>query len=151
MSLSIASRIAGLLVASLGLAGCQGLFPGEEDSSIGAARLSQAGRVASTQRLGEDGYPLLGAYPSAAAPQLSNEAVSQTKATFTGIAQSRAAAGASVSSNAGTIAQLQNARARQAAVAEQTASQPAASGTTGRGPRPQDVLRQIEASETQTN
>ncbi|MER0239219.1 hypothetical protein [Fulvimarina sp. MAC8] len=142
--------VSSILVGTLALSGCQGIFPGEEDSSLGALRLGEARAVASQQRLDDDGYPLLGAYPGAAAPQLADENVAALDARYNGIAAQRAGASGNTGYSS-AIARAQNARQRQAQAVStldaEAASQPAASGTTERGPRPEDVLRQIEATE----
>lgn len=146
--------VSSILVGALALSGCQSIFPGEEDASVGALRLSEAGTVASQQRLDEDGFPLLGAYPGAAAPQLADENVAALDARYNGIAAQRAGA-ANDTGYSSALSRAQNARQRQAQAVStldaEAASQPAASGTTERGPRPEDVLRQIEATEQATN
>ncbi|MEN3791892.1 hypothetical protein [Fulvimarina sp. MAC3] len=146
--------VSSILVGALALTGCQSIFPGEEDDSLGALRLSEAEAVASQQRLDEDGYPLLGAYPGAAAPQLADENVAVLDARYNGIAAQRAGASANTDYSS-ALSRAQSARERQARAVSslnaEAATQPAASGTTERGPRPEDVLRQIEATEQATN
>lgn len=153
MSFKIGLRLVCGFASMIALTACQGIFPGDEDDSLGAMRLGQSAPVASSQRVDEDGYPLLGAYPGTAAPQLTDEAVASTEAEFNTMANARAAGRTdSTGVYASNIQRSQAARQRQAAALEAaSASQPAASGTTGRGPRPEDVLRQIEASGQQTN
>jgi hypothetical protein len=65
--------------SSLVLGGCQG-FPGEEPNQALASYNARLARPASAQRLDENGFPLLGAYPTAAAPQLDNATVANETA-----------------------------------------------------------------------
>lgn len=137
--------LAALSVPVLG--GCQGLFPDEPGDSIGASRLAMAGSVASTQRQDEDGYPLIGAYPSAAAAQLTDAEVQALDASLNATASSR------VVSPGGTgyadrLAQAETARREQAAaVAELGSATSGGRSATSSSPTPEEVLRQIESGE----
>lgn len=134
------------IAAVLALAACQGVDAGAEGNSIGAMRLASTQPVASAQRLDDEGYPLLGAFPRAAAPQLSDAQVSQSDMQLNAVASRQTGTSDARQYNA-RIASLEEARRRQAAeIAERQASQPAARSTPGGGPRPEDVLSEIEAS-----
>ncbi|MDY8110064.1 hypothetical protein U0C82_13030 [Fulvimarina sp. 2208YS6-2-32] len=151
MSFTFGFRLLGILAGSFALTACQSLFPDEDNTSIGALRLSQAEAVQSRQRLDEDGYPLLGAYPGTAAPQLTDAAVDKAQGEFTSIARTRAAAPRNAGYEANIAASMEARRRLAEAGRAASATQPAASGTAKRGPRPEDVLRQIEATEQPTN
>ncbi|MCK5932565.1 MAG: hypothetical protein KAG89_10395 [Fulvimarina manganoxydans] len=136
----------GLIAAASSLSACQAFGP-EEETSVGALRLSAAQPVASSQRLDEDGYPLLGAYPGAAAPQLSEAEVASADSRLNQVAASRTGTGGATGYDA-KIASLKAIRDRRVSEAEAAlATQPRPSRTTGRGPRPEDVLREIESSQ----
>ncbi len=136
-------RVLALLVAVAPAAGCQAMFGDDQDNSIGAQRLAATAPVASRQRLGDDGYPLLGAFPGAAAPQLTDAEVSSDSTRFNKLAAQRSAAPNATDYDA-RIARAQALRARQAAEVEAglaRKSKPARP----RGPTPEEVLRQIES------
>ncbi|MBB4001769.1 hypothetical protein [Aurantimonas endophytica] len=128
-------------------AGCQSFFGDDEDTSVGAMRLAAAPAVPSAQRRDEDGFPLLGAVPRAAAPQLTDAEAQAGQAQLGAMAQQRAAT--PPSSGPAQVARLQALRQQQAAEVDAAlarrpeAQQPAAS----RPQSPEDVLRQIEAGE----
>jgi hypothetical protein len=65
--------------STLVAAGCQNMAGTEPNQALAAydARLA---RPASTQRVDENGFPLLGAYPTAAAPQLDSATVANETA-----------------------------------------------------------------------
>ena len=86
--------LAAMMRLSVALAGCQGVqrfLPRDETPVFPPAFAVDVPRGPSTQRLDEDGYPLLGAFPSTAAAQATPEAVSQTQARYANVG-TRAAA-----------------------------------------------------------
>ncbi|HEX2018215.1 MAG TPA: hypothetical protein VGO17_04680 [Aurantimonas sp.] len=140
-------RTLAICCAVMPAAGCQSIFGDDEDTSIGALRLAAAPDVASTQRTDENGYPLLGASPSAAAPQLTDAEAQANQARLGAMVQERAVA--PPSSGPAQVARLQALREQQAAEVEAAlarrpqAQEPAAS----RPQSPAEILRQIEAGE----
>ncbi|MEF2071018.1 hypothetical protein [Consotaella aegiceratis] len=131
-------RIAAVL-GCLPAAACQSGVSGDADPMLAT---QPAPVVASTQRLGPDGYPLLGAMPTAATRQMSNAEVVHQRSALQTSARATTAAGARSGTPYGqSIAQLTAAR-RQANAA-------AASGSSGsaarRIPTPEEVLQEIES------
>lgn len=140
-------RTLAVCCAVVPVAGCQSIFGEEEDTSIGAMRLAAAPDVPTTQRRDEGGFPLLGAFPSAAAPQLTDAEAQAGQARLGALAQERAAT--PPASGPAQVARLQALRQQQAAEVDAAlARRPEApqSGT-ARPQSPEDVLRQIEAGE----
>lgn len=117
---SSAAALCTAFLAAL-LAGCQGFqgyMPRDETPDIPAVIAPEVPRGPSSQRVGRDGYPLIGAYPRAATTQASPEAVSETQARYANVA----ARGARRGDYAGTVSDLGRtavqAQARTARTAE---------------------------------
>ena len=145
-------RFIAIVAAMLPAAGCQSLFGEEPNTSVGAQRLAATAPVASSQRLGEDGYPLLGAFPGKAATQLTDAEVSSDRSRFNGLATQRSAgsapAGADTAGYDAAVARAAALRASQAeAVQAQMAKKPKPKPkpATRTGPSPGDVLKQIQS------
>lgn len=133
--------VAALLLAAPGLAGCQAFLPRDDTPVLPAAFPVAVDGGPSSQRLDEDGYPLIGAYPTAATAQATPETVEATRERFANAAgrgagstagsyqarvndlnaRRRAAQAQGATSNATTVDALQQ------AVQEQRANAPAAS------------------------
>lgn len=113
-----AARAMAALAACGFLAACQGFLPQEDDPMIPAVIAPQVERGGpSGQRLGEDGFPLLGAVPRAAGPQARASTVAQTQARYANVA-GRArpvrASGVQLASTASPAARDAEARRRAA-------------------------------------
>ncbi|MCQ0990001.1 hypothetical protein [Jiella marina] len=142
-----------LAVAALGVAvaGCQSASSGTQEPVL-AASASSSGFPASGQRLGPDGYPQLGAYPNAAAPQVEDAVVAQQQGRMNAIASRRRGRASSAQYEA-DIARMTRLRQEQARTVDQAlAERPAAegegsAGRTGPSRTPEEVLRRIEAGE----
>ena len=135
-----------LCCAVVPAAGCQSIFGDDEDTSIGALRLAAAPDVPTTQRRDEGGFPLLGAFPSAAAPQLTDAEAQAGQARLGAMAQERAAT--PPPSGPAQVARLQALRQRQAAEVDAAlARRPQAQQPAATRQSPEDVLRQIEGGE----
>ncbi|MEF2546650.1 hypothetical protein VQ045_05705 [Aurantimonas sp. E1-2-R+4] len=144
ITLSVLRPLA-VLAVLLPAAACQSIFPDEEDPSLAALRAQAAAPVASSQRFDSDGYPLLGAYPDTAAPQLTDAQVRAQQSRLNAQASQRASAATS-SSYPSEIARLEGVRRKQAAdvdAALATKPTPNAQPTLS----PEEVLRQIEAGQ----
>lgn len=136
-------RVLALVAAMAPVAGCQAMFGDDQDNSIGAQRLAASAPVASRQRLGDDGYPLLGAFPGTAAPQLTDAEVANDSARFNSLAAQRSAAPNATGYEA-KIARAEALRKRQEAqVKAEMAKRPRPAKPTA--PTPQQVLQQIES------
>ena len=144
ITLSVLRPLA-VLVVLLPAAACQSIFPDEEDPSLAALRSAAAAPVASSQQFDKDGFPLFGAYPATAAPQLTDAEVRAQQARLNAQASQRASAATS-SSYPSEIARLEGVRQKQAAdvdaalAAKPTPNAPAPLS-------PEEVLRQIEAGQ----
>lgn len=130
------------LAASLApMAGCQSFLNKDDAPDPQLARANALPPVASTQRLDKDGYPLLGAYPSSAAPQLSDaEVTGQERSLSTRVVP--AAGAANTAAYDAKVAQARAVRARQAAEVDK-----ALAGTSGTMTQPSDpaaVRQEIE-------
>ena len=136
-------RVLALVAAIAPFAGCQAMF-GDDQTSIGEQRLAVSAPVASKQRLGDDGYPLLGAFPGTAAPQLTDAEVSSDSSRFNGLAAERTATPSTADYDA-KIARADAVRARQAAEVEAAKAKRAAARVRPTGPTPAEVLKQIES------
>lgn len=124
---------------------CQSIFPDEEDPSLAALRSAAAAPVASSQQVDKDGFPLLGAYPDRAAPQLTDAEVRAQQARLNAQASQRASTTIS-SSYPAEIARLEGVRRKQAAdVDAALAAEPTPTARTTLSP--EEVLRQIEAGQ----
>ena len=143
MSSSSTLRVLALVAAIAPVAGCQAMF-GDDQTSIGEQRLAASAPVVSSQRLGDDGYPLLGAFPGAAAPQLTDAEVSSDSSRFNGMAAERTAA-PNTTDYAAKIARAEALRAQQAASVEATTAKQASARAKPTGPTPAEVLKQIES------
>jgi hypothetical protein len=137
------SVLAAAMAAAAGLAGCQSILPGDGPSRLA---LRQVPVVASSgQRLGPDGYPLLGAFPNSATTQIDNASVQAAKSDLKGAAASRQANAASTDAvYRGKLAEMESIKAAQRkAVAEATApsAEPAKTRVVA---DPDAVLREIE-------
>ena len=142
-------RILALAAVLAPLGGCQAFFGDDQDNSIGSQRLAATAPVASKQRLDDDGYPLLGAFPGTAAPQLTDAEVSRDSGRFNGVASERAATPAA-NDYAARLARADAVRRRQLAdVNAALAKKPTPAKSTGSkgssGPTPEEVLKQIES------
>lgn len=142
--------LAAVVAAGL-LAGCQSY----QDAAMAPEAVSYRpvppeGR--SGQRLGPDGYPLLGAYPNAAAPQVDDATVAAQQRRAASLAYRRRGAASSRGYEA-EVARMQRLKRQQAKdVDEALASRPTGSGVsvgTKQTPSrsPDDVLRRIEAGQ----
>ncbi|MFD2238510.1 hypothetical protein [Aureimonas populi] len=102
-----------LAALSLGvLGGCQGFTPRDDDPGIPLVVAPQVERGPSSQRLGPDGYPLIGAYPRAATSQATAEAVAETQARYANVAGRARPVGAA---DTGALAATAAGRAAEAA------------------------------------
>ncbi|MCE7030042.1 hypothetical protein [Jiella avicenniae] len=106
----------------------------------------------SGQRLGADGYPLLGAYPNAAAPQIDDASVAAQEGRARALA-ARRKGGVSTRGYEAEIARMKRIKRQQAQEVETAlAKRPernAVSVGTGVKPSrsPEDVLREIQSAE----
>ncbi|WAP69235.1 hypothetical protein [Jiella pelagia] len=106
----------------------------------------------SGQRLGPDGYPLLGAYPNVAAPQVDDAAVAAQEQRAAALANRRRG-GVSNRSYEAAIARMNRLKRQQAedveAALARKPEQASVSVGTGATPSrtPEDVLREIQAGQ----
>ncbi|NDW03193.1 hypothetical protein [Jiella pacifica] len=106
----------------------------------------------SGQRLGADGYPLLGAYPNAAAPQIDDASVTAQDQRAKTLA-ARRKGGVSTRGYEAEIARLKRLKRQQAqdvetALARKPERSAVSVGTGAKPSRsPEDVLREIQAGE----
>ncbi len=135
-------RVLALVAVIAPVAGCQAMF-GDDQTSIGEQRLATSAPVASKQRLGDDGYPLLGAFPGTAAPQLTDAEVTSDSSRFNGLAAQRSASSGATDYDA-KIARAEALRTQQAAEVEAAMAKKPNSAKPTR-PTPADVLKQIES------
>ena len=68
------------------LSACQPLLPRDDTPTILPRLATAPASGPSAQRLDENGYPLIGAFPKAAAQQVSNEEVQATRDRFANVA-----------------------------------------------------------------
>ncbi|MBO0662810.1 hypothetical protein LQ948_08415 [Jiella sp. MQZ9-1] len=151
MTGAIAARALALATLAVVVAGCQ-----SADERTGAMQAASFQRVPpdgrSGQRLGPDGYPLLGAYPNAAAPQLSDATVKAGLSRAEAIAARRKGATSSRSYQA-EIARLKRLRRQQLAEVKKVMAQKPSTTQTNVGTKakpsqsPDEVLRQIESGQ----
>ena len=106
--------IASLCAATL--AGCQSYIPRAEDPIRPVPLAASMPPTSSSQRLDEDGYPMIGAYPTAAGAQLTDDEVRSNRA---GLAQSAAGRGAPVDTSGyrRSVAEMKALAAQQRKVA----------------------------------
>ncbi|SJZ49667.1 hypothetical protein [Consotaella salsifontis] len=139
----ILSRVARLaaICALITAGACQSVFSGGEDPAV-ALRPTPV-QVDSAQRLGNDGYPLLGAMPRAATAQMSDADVQQQRTSLE----------AAANVNAATSAATANAYSQAIDTLHQTADKQRkdvadlygdTSPSNKRIVKPEEVLRQIE-------
>ncbi|MCW4114459.1 hypothetical protein NPA31_005710 [Aurantimonas sp. MSK8Z-1] len=99
-------RLAAVL-ATAPLAACTSMFP-DEDPTAGLERARMVENGPSAQRLGSDGYPLLGAFPNTAAPQLDNTTVANERRQLEAEAQvSAAMTGGNAAAYQQSVSQMQ--------------------------------------------
>lgn len=114
---SAARAMATMMACGL-LAACQGFVPQNDDPGIPAVIAPQVDRGGpSGQRLGRDGYPMLGAYPRAATSQADPATVAQTQARYANVAE-RARPLAAIVPPAGTVPAAERSAAAQARSAQ---------------------------------
>ena len=126
----------------LPLGGCQSMFPGEEDPAIALMRSAAADSGPSAQRLDAGGFPMLGAFPDSAAPQLPDAAVASERQRLQAAAAAQNGA-AAASDYQASIEALESLKQRQRAEAEAALTDPGGEPPAA-GASPEDVLRQIE-------
>lgn len=68
--------------AAVTLAGCQSYVPRAEDPIRPVPLAASLPSTSSSQRLDEDGYPMIGAYPTAAGAQVGDDVVESTRERF---------------------------------------------------------------------
>ncbi|MBO0902570.1 hypothetical protein [Jiella sonneratiae] len=139
------------LAMTAALAGCQAAY--EEamtPQTVAYHPVAPDGR--SGQRLGPDGYPMLGAYPDAAAPQVDDATVAAQRRRAAALAGKRGGA-ASTRGYDAEIARLKRLKRRQAeevdaALARKPESAAVKVGS-GQAPSrtPEEVLRQIQTGQ----
>tara|TARA_R110002020_G_scaffold198826_3_gene400012 strand:+ start:147 stop:599 length:453 start_codon:yes stop_codon:yes gene_type:complete len=147
-------QIAIRVLAAAGLAafvsGCQSAYDAPMAQQVSYQPAAPDGR--SGQRLGADGYPLLGAYPNAAAPQIDDASVAAQDRRAKALA-ARRKGGVSTRGYDAEIARLKRLKRQQAEDVETALAQKpersAVSVGTGAQPSrsPNDVLREIQAGE----
>ncbi|ORE98288.1 hypothetical protein [Aurantimonas sp. 22II-16-19i] len=157
----IAPRALAAVVLGGLLAGCQSAYDDPAmPQAVSYQRVAPDGR--SGQRLGPDGYPLLGAFPNVAAPQVDDATVSAQERRTAAVATRGRGAGSARGYEA-DIARMQRVRRQQAEEVEAAlAAKPdrsavsvdARTGTstgtgTGAAPSrtPEEVLRQIQSGQ----
>lgn len=130
--------------------GCQSADGPMSAQNVAYQPVAPDGR--SGQRLGVDGYPLLGAYPQAAAPQLEDAAVMAQEQRATALANQRKGS-VSTRGYEAEIARLNRLKRQQAedveAALARKPEQASVSVGTGATPSrtPEDVLREIQAGQ----
>jgi len=131
---------------------CQSIFSDADDATVAILQAAPPPVGGSAQRRDEDGYPLLGAYPRSAAPQLKDETVKAEQARLNAVADERKSATSKSTAQeyASDIQPLRSVRQEQAATVDKALkNRPKAKAATAKKPatRPEDVLRQIEAGQ----
>lgn len=128
------------------MAACHSIFPGGDDANLAGLEPDSVKGVVSKQRLDSDGYPLLGAYPDAAAPQLSATAVTGARTSLKAEQQAHeSGAAASSGEYQQSIAELEAVKARQKKAVDAAMKAGAAkSSAAAKAQSPDEVLREIE-------
>ncbi|WP_157070258.1 hypothetical protein [Aureimonas frigidaquae] len=103
------------------LAACQSYLPQNDEPLRVSPVLDRLEPGPSTQRLDANGYPLIGAYPSAATQQVSNETVAQTRARYADAA-TRGSAPSSGPTYQRNVAELEATAARVRAAGQANAN-----------------------------
>lgn len=136
MSVRAVVRTVGLVVLGAGLAGCQSFLP-RDDTPIRPAPFPVAVEPGpSSQRLDEDGYPMIGAYPTAATAQADAATVSDAQARFAGGRRPTPNTGAYEARIAELTARREAARAGAGTPSTQGADETRAAGARAREARP---------------
>ncbi|KQT53219.1 hypothetical protein ASG43_18510 [Aureimonas sp. Leaf454] len=138
------SSLAAVSCTVMALAGCQSILPGDGPSRLA---LRQIPVVASSgQRLGPDGYPLLGDYPNAATAQIDTASVEAAKSELKAAGASRRADAASTdAAYRSKLAEMESIKAGQRRAVAEAAAPPAESPKARvSGSDPDAVLREIE-------
>ncbi|WP_156382209.1 MULTISPECIES: hypothetical protein [unclassified Aureimonas] len=144
MTNSRGGSLCALAGLAFGLAGCQSILPGDGPSRLA---LRQAPVVASSgQKLGPDGYPLLGAFPNSAAPQIDDASVQAARGGLETAATSQNATAASANASyQAKLAEMQAIKTQQSKdVAAALAPPPAGTSAKPAADDPAAVLREIE-------
>lgn len=137
-----ACRLASFAVL-LALAGCQSMFPGEEDPALALMRSAAAESGPSAQRLDAGGFPMLGAFPDAAASQLPDATVASERQRLQSAAAEQNAA-ATASTYQTSIQEMESIKQRQQAEAAAALAEPASGPAAGAASSSETVLKQIQ-------
>ena len=111
---------AAALVLGMPIAGCQQFLPRDDTPVLPPQLANLPDPGPSAQRQDAEGYPMLGAYPATARPQVSDEEVAATQARFRNAG--RRANGAGTGAYQRNVAELQAIAAQQQARAAAAAA-----------------------------
>ena len=117
MAIRTVRLAATLAVLVAPLCACQQFLPRDDTPTILTPLANAPANGPSSQRRDANGYPLIGAYPTAAMPQASNDDVQQTRERFATIA-ARRAGGADTGAYQRNVSELQTIADQQQSEAE---------------------------------